>query len=161
MREGEAIEACAGAKLILLDDANHCRVPNHQKVERLIHKELQQYRRKFSCNCKSKRGENHGDTGKLMEHSEWFEIDRDTARNTINRWRTWMRGNPYENRRLNAKENFRINYYWDHPDHMDKLLKQIDGKNAPGSWDWDEFMEHPAWQLHWMQFHKFVLGRKI
>ncbi|KAI9698795.1 MAG: hypothetical protein M1836_003905 [Candelina mexicana] len=56
----------------------------HKKLEYLVHKELQYYRRSERA-C----------TGCLKRHVEWFEVDSDVARATIKRWRDWMLTHPY------------------------------------------------------------------
>lgn len=139
------IKACTGIKLKLFNRADHCPVPNHTKLEALIHKSLQPFRRKFACaSCKD-----------FAEHDEWFEIDENQAIVTINRWRQWMRTNPYCNRQLKPWEDRRISL------HDKRLAQRLavaeDSDRGEGgggkdidSFDWDAFMRSSSsWELWW------------
>ena len=59
--------------------------PHFALAEKLIAKQLQHYRRKFTCsNCKKPHAE------KATEHAEWYEIEIDTALRVIEQWRQWI-----------------------------------------------------------------------
>ena len=123
----EAIEKCLSPLKIepvgLLDDFE---VPSYQKVERLIQTELQPYRRRFKCD--KAKCSNAG-------HTEWFEIDEDKAKESIDRWKDWMRTTPYDSTRcLNSIEAHRIDV------HQKMIIKNKQSRFD--EWSWAAFMQY-------------------
>ncbi|KAF2179903.1 hypothetical protein K469DRAFT_298106 [Zopfia rhizophila CBS 207.26] len=60
-----------------------------QRVEKLCHLELNNFRKTLQCN-KGGHGKNC-DTG----HTEWFEVEEETAIRTVKRWQKFINQNPY------------------------------------------------------------------
>ncbi len=59
-------------------------IPHVSRVERLIHTELKDYRKKRrcgACNC---------------NHIEWFDVDAKHVVKVFEKWRNWILQNPYE-----------------------------------------------------------------
>lgn len=79
---------------ILIEDAKDKRFLHPQAVERIIHTELYNERRKYTCNeC----GHGHdlelgadGVRATATEHGEWFEITEVKALEVVNKWRDWV-----------------------------------------------------------------------
>ncbi|KAL3451520.1 meiotically up-regulated gene 113-domain-containing protein [Aspergillus insuetus] len=61
-------------------------IPHISRVERLIHAELAQYRRREES-CKS--------TTCGKAHQEWFQVDEQHALRVVRKWIAWMRKEPY------------------------------------------------------------------
>jgi hypothetical protein len=61
-------------------------VPHISRVERLIHAELAEYRRKEE-RCQG--------TTCGKSHQEWFEVDEQLALRVVRKWIAWMRKEPY------------------------------------------------------------------
>lgn len=73
------------------------RIPHVSRVEKLIHRELKEVRRKTECSKCDK------------EHDEWFEISIENAIKVIKRWEEWILQAPYEpgfNERWSLKPAF-------------------------------------------------------
>ncbi|MCJ1362968.1 hypothetical protein MMC16_002074 [Acarospora aff. strigata] len=63
---------------------------NFMMVEKLCHKELKNWRKDLPCrSCKNKKGE-------PQIHTEWFEVDPETAIRVVQKWRRWMYQSPYD-----------------------------------------------------------------
>ncbi|KAL2786941.1 meiotically up-regulated gene 113-domain-containing protein [Aspergillus keveii] len=61
-------------------------VPHISRVEKLIHAELAEYRRKEEC-CKA--------TTCGKAHQEWFQVEEQHALRVVRKWIAWMRKEPY------------------------------------------------------------------
>lgn len=151
MKRRDQIQRCIELKLTSANDDDHCPVPNHGRVENLIHAELRNYRRYFPCAaCKQKNREQiqrkkpmtvGHDCDGLKTHGEWFEIDQAKAFEVVGRWREWISMGPYSDGSLRPREQFRINYYANNPRRMEKM-ETVTGDD----WRWDEFMTFPGWR---------------
>lgn len=64
-------------------DGKPPRIPHVQRIERLMHIELCNYRKKRGC----------GGCGK--NHIEWFDIGEVKAREVFQKWRDWINQKPY------------------------------------------------------------------
>ena len=71
-------------------------VPWHKRVEGLIHRQLHNERRCFSCTCqvRVKKHDSKHECG-ATKHGEWFEIGEQQAMEVVQSWRRWMRSKPY------------------------------------------------------------------
>ena len=82
-----------------LADKKECynKISCHKRVEQLIHEDLSNKRRCFTCTCKvSHHKHNSEEDGKKgTEHSEWFKIDETRAKEVVKKWKDWARLNPY------------------------------------------------------------------
>ena len=166
MKRRDQIQRCVEVKLISANGDDHCPIPNHGRVEKLIHAELRNYRRCFPCAvCKQKpkleepKGENPGkkkhDCDGLKMHGEWFEIDQAKAFKVVGRWREWISMGPYCAGALRPREQLRINYYTSNARRMERM-ETVAGED----WRWDEFMTFPEWRYwcSWMR-HEFFRER--
>ena len=85
---------------IHVKDDKDKRFVHYHAVEKIIHAELYNKRRKYLCNeCKKfhyfKLGKNSSKSTQT-EHGEWFEISEDEALQVVNKWRDWVIDNePY------------------------------------------------------------------
>ena len=64
--------------------------PHFSKVERLIHAELGNKRRKILCGTCKKTKKRKADKDEPREHDEWFEISVEMALEVVQRWRAWI-----------------------------------------------------------------------
>ena len=83
------------------------KVSYHERLEKIIHADLYNERCYFSCSCKRSKSrgdshkseaskiDSHQDDG-LTKHGEWFKMDAQEAIERVEKWRTWMRQEPYE-----------------------------------------------------------------
>ena len=151
MKRLDQIQRCMVFKLTSANDDDHCPIPNHGRVEKLIHAELRNYRRCFPCAvCKPRhkkqiqgkksRTVGHSCDG-LKAHGEWFEIDQAKALEVLGRWRKWISMGPYSDGSLRPREQSRINYYANNPRRMG-TMETVTGND----WRWDEFMIDPGWR---------------
>ncbi len=141
----DQINACIPATLQAINDDDRCRVPNHTKVEALIHRELRNYRCYFPCNCKKKSNLRNHDCegfGGETKHGEWFKIDEVKAREVVGRWRTWMSSKPYCDGILRPTEKMRIEDYAENIDRMKGMITADDK-----DWRWDKFMRFSRLRL--------------
>ena len=138
------LEKCAGVKMELFNRNDHFPVVNHQRVERLIHAELQPYRRKYACHCRPSKLDHCDQDDGWVEHGEWFEIEPSKAREVVDRWRKWMSWHPYSGGELREEERLRIDYYFKE-ERNDEMVMEDDKGNE--SWRWDIFMRFSRWQL--------------
>lgn len=166
MKRRDQIQRCVEFKLHSANDDDHCPIPNHGRVENLIHAELRNYRRCFTCAvCKQKpkleerKGEKprekRHDCDGLKIHGEWFEIDQAKAFKVIGRWKDWISMAPYCDGALRPREQLRINYYASNARRM-KRMETMAGED----WRWDEFMTFPEWR-YWCSWtrHEFFRER--
>jgi hypothetical protein len=87
-------------EFIHIEDAKDKRFLHNRAVERIIHTELYNERRKYKCNkCGHK---HHLELGAVdarrtpTEHGEWFEITEEKALEVVNKWRDWViKNEPY------------------------------------------------------------------
>ena len=128
----KAIGKCVPYKLRLYDCNDFHRIPNYQRLEKLIHAELRNERRKFACCCGKK--PKSDDCSKT--HGEWFAISETEASVVINRWRKWMSSDPYTERTLRPTEQLKIDYY-----------------NGRADFRWSDFVEFPRWKLQIVWFY--------
>lgn len=166
MKRRDQIQRCIEFKLISANDDDHCPIPNHGRVENLIHAELRNYRRCFPCAVckqKSKLEELKGEKSKnkrhdcdgLKMHGEWFKIDQAKALQVVGRWREWISTGPYRDGALRPREQLRINYYANNTHRMGRM-ETVTGED----WRWDEFMAFPELR-YWYSWtrHEFFRER--
>lgn len=89
-RKKQIRKACDFQQLERVVDGEQMKFPNYRLVEKLCHVELRNFQKTFLCNCRKPH------TGGQLEHHEWFEVSEDTAVETVQRWRTWLRLSPYD-----------------------------------------------------------------
>ena len=106
-------------------------VPNHRRVEKLIHEELRNERQKFACSCRTK------PDGTCSEHDEWFAISKTKASEVVDKWRKWMSVDPYTEGELKPTEQLKLNYY----------------KSCADLVQWTDFVEVSRWKLMWTWLH--------
>jgi len=75
-------------------DSELVKVPHVNRVEKLVHAELQEFR-KSTKTC----------TGCGKKHDEWFEVDEDHAMAVFMKWKKWIKTSPYEQ---NEKGEWRL-----------------------------------------------------
>jgi len=139
------INVCIKYALEAINDDDRCKVPNHTRVETLIHTELYNYREFFSCTCRRKSNSRQHDCegfGGSTKHGEWFKIDETKAAEVVGRWRTWMSSKPYCDGALRPTEKMRIEDYSENLDRMNSMIT-ANGKD----WRWDKFMRFSRLRL--------------
>lgn len=132
------INRCIGGTLQPINDDDRCKVPNHSKVETLIHRELHNHRHYFQCFCRKKPKQKQHDCDGFdgsTKHGEWFKIDETKAIEIVDRWRSWMSSTPYCDGVLRPNEKVRIDYYAKKPARMNGMIA-ANGKH----WHWNKFM---------------------
>ena len=117
-----------GYDLDVVDDSCYTKIPCHQRLERLIHLELQSVRHHFSCSCKTQKDNPLSDThvnDGLTTHGEWFEIEYQQALKVVKKWRDWMAKKPYgETAFLKAEWTERIQVLDSNSDYTQILEKE-------------------------------------
>ncbi|KAH8787352.1 T5orf172 domain-containing protein [Hyaloscypha sp. PMI_1271] len=89
-----------------VEDENDKRFLHYHKVERIVHAELYNERRKYKCNkcnkCNKGKRFHHLELGEgsvlptPTEHGEWFEVSEEKALEVVNKWRDWViKNEPY------------------------------------------------------------------
>ena len=155
MKRKKQIDACFPYGLEIINEDDHCKSPNHTRIEALVHAELQNYRRYFKCPCRRKARrklhECEGNDG-MTQHGEWFEIDEDKACEVVNRWRKWMSMDPYSDGNLRPTEQARVDHYSEDKELMKNMT--VKGKDGKECWDWDKYMDSPQWRLHSLSIYK-------
>ncbi|KAK3169755.1 hypothetical protein OEA41_009139 [Lepraria neglecta] len=162
LKRKKQIDACFPYGLEIINEDDHCKTPNHTRIEALVHAELQNYRRYFKCPCKRKhRGKLHDCEGNdgMTQHGEWFEIDEDKACEVVSRWRKWMSLDPYSDGNLRPTEQARVDRYSEDP----KLMNDMTVKDEKGKehWNWDKYMDSPQWSLHSLWIYKTLFGPRF
>ncbi len=63
------------------------------RLEKLIHKDLSNERRKFTCSCKKSASEHDKEENNRnqIQHAEWFAIGETRAKQVVKRWKDFMR----------------------------------------------------------------------
>lgn len=133
------IERCFTYNLeIISSDDDFSLVENHTRVERLVHLELRNYRRRFPCPC---RQVSHDGDAKdaWTNHGEWFEISSQKAAEVVTRWRNWMSTEPYLDGNLKPREKAKIDKYRKNPRQMKTMVYR--NKEDQEDWRWDGFLE--------------------
>lgn len=125
------IQRCFKYHLKIISDAGYSSIENHSKVERLVHLELRNYRRRFPCPCRRIRHDGNAQDG-LTNHGEWFEISPKKAIEVVTRWKKWMGMEPYLGGVLVRREKVRIDLYRKKKDMVHRNEKD---------WRWDLFLE--------------------
>ncbi|KAN0092234.1 T5orf172 domain containing protein [Hyaloscypha variabilis] len=87
-------------EFIHVKDSNDKRFLHYHAVERIIHTELYNERRKYKCNnCTHFHQLEVGQASVQStptEHGEWFEISEERALQVVNKWREWViKNEPY------------------------------------------------------------------
>ena len=137
-----AVERCAGCKLRVFNKSDYSIVPNYERVEKLIHEELRNERRRFACPCRKKA------TGSEPSmHDEWFAISEAKAAEVIDRWRKYMYSAPYTELKLRPAERLKIDYY------------NMCG-SFPGSFQWNNFINFPRWKIQYMWLYNELFGSR-
>ncbi|KAF3033867.1 hypothetical protein E8E12_000110 [Didymella heteroderae] len=67
----------------ILKDTSSSRIPHVQRIEKLLHIELGNYRKKRTCD------------GCGRTHIEWFDISAEKARQVYQKWEDWIVQRPY------------------------------------------------------------------
>ena len=139
----KSIERCVSDKLRVYNFNDFYRVQDYQRLEKLIHEELRNERRKLACHC----GKKDTDSDCLIMHGEWFAISEVEASEVINRWRKWMSSEPYTERALRPTEQLKIDYY--------------NGRAAKVHFQWSDFVEFPMWKLQWIWLYNELHGSRL
>ena len=148
------INRCIPYTLKALNNDDFCPVANHTRVEKLIHAELYNYRRKFPCRCGQNSHDGDANDG-MVQHGEWFEIDMNRATKTVARWRSWMNTKPYCNGTLRNQQELRINYYDREP-----LRMKVTRRSEAEDWHWNQFMRCPTWRFWWLQVQAWIFDER-
>ena len=74
-----------------VDQLGYVKVRNVERLEKLIHEDLANERRRFQWSCRPNTRSH--DT----QHREWFEMNVQEASKRVEQWREWMRQEPYGN----------------------------------------------------------------
>ena len=162
LKRKKQIDACFPYELEIINEDDHCKIPNHTRIEALVHAELQNDRRYFKCPCGRKaRGKIHGCEGNdgMTQHGEWFEIDVGKACKVVSRWRKWMSLDPYSDGNLRPTEQARVDHYTEDPELMKTMT--VEDKNGEEHWDWDKYMDSPQWRLHSLWIYKTLFGPRF
>ena len=140
------INKCIKYPLKIIKGEDFCAVPNHKRVERLIHEELRNDRRKFPCDCgRTARKKNDcEESDGLTMHGEWFQLGQARACEVVGRWRKWMSSGPYVEGHLRPLEQLRIDYYDKNPQLKRKM------KTVGNEWRWNDFMNFPGWKFRYL-----------
>ncbi len=121
-------------ELEVVDKSCYQKISNHERVEKLIHEDLKNERCFFRCPCARTRDneDSHGKDG-YTDHGEWFKIDEEEASLRVERWRQWMRQEPYDGAG-DMKSDFRrrVDYC---EKHMKNLQEEEDAEER-----WKTFM---------------------
>ncbi len=88
-----------------------------RKLEKLVHTELEAYRRKEDL-CKRGKGCN------VKTHTEWFEIDVRAVLEVVERWRKWIETGVYVDGKLDRA--------W--TDKIERLV-YVEGQNWSNTWN--------------------------
>lgn len=117
------------------------KISNHERIEKLIHEDLKNEQCFFRCPCARNRDneDSHVRDG-YTEHGEWFKIDEEEACLRVERWRQWMRQEPYEGAG-DMKSDFRRRV--DYCERDMKHLQEEEDANAR----WRTFMT-PFYMTH-------------
>ena len=76
---------------LYIKDPENTKFRHYELVEKLIHTELSNYRRRYKCKtCGSGYKLNPNKRDQHVSHEEWFEIDKDKALQVVERWRRWV-----------------------------------------------------------------------
>jgi hypothetical protein len=143
-------KACDLGKLLILWE-HSLPIPNHERVERLVHKELLNINCTFQCRVCTKKG-----TSEPKTHNEWFLFDSDRASRVVARWNKWLyHSEPYDVRG-------ELKPFW--RDRLEKFkgyglangLRPQDMSKVPWSFEqtarfWDRWVEPSAIEIWW--FH--------
>ena len=155
LKRKKQIDACFPYGLEIINEDDHCKSPNHTRIEALVHAELQNHRRYFKCPCRRKaRGKLHeceGNDG-MTQHGEWFQIDEDKACEVVNRWRKWMSMDPYSDGNLRPTEQARVDHYSEDKELMKAMT--VEDEDGEEYWDWDKYMDSPQWRLPSLWIYK-------
>ena len=124
------IKGCRkNVEIEIIGDDDLYPVDFHERLEKIIHRDLSNERRHFRCPCKRKtrvtssqgRDSHDVDDG-MVKHGEWFEISAEEAIKRVELWRNWMRQDPYWQAGIpglegHLKPNFeqRLNYCLQEP----------------------------------------------
>ncbi|KAH7384808.1 T5orf172 domain-containing protein [Cadophora sp. MPI-SDFR-AT-0126] len=68
-------------------DTQNSRCRYYYKIEKLVHAELSSYQRTLKCDCKNN-----------AHHREWFAVPESVALQAVQRWRRFMKQDPYDDR---------------------------------------------------------------
>ena len=110
------------------------------RVEKLIHLELQEERRQFHCQKCS------------AVHDEWFELGKEGIKRTktvVERWEKWVAKRPYNGKRLRWRERLRID------------LLGLSQKNRDSLWPWDSFLEYPTKKLFVHSLQSWIFDSRV
>jgi hypothetical protein len=126
-------EMC-GITLIELEDSDRNAFEHYSVVESLISAELHNKRRTYECELHHK----------PVKHGEWYEIEKQIALDSVDRWRQWIKyQKPFDDRGF-------LTPYWHW--RVQKLPKSIDNV------DWDRWTRPSSWDYLDFQFEQFGHG---
>lgn len=82
---------------ILMKDSERHKFLHFQLAEKLIQKELHNYRSKYRCHhCRIAHKNPSQEDTNMVQHGEWFKISEELALATVQKWRRWLVTNrPY------------------------------------------------------------------
>ncbi|KAF2174732.1 hypothetical protein K469DRAFT_771439 [Zopfia rhizophila CBS 207.26] len=90
-RINEIKSRCGIPHLERVQDNKDRPVKLYEKLEKLVHAELGNFRVVFDCSGKCQKRKN----GVSTEHTEWFNVPEDVALKTVQRWRKFVMAEPY------------------------------------------------------------------
>ena len=129
-RKKQITSKCKNYDLEIVDyDESFRKIDYHTRLEGLIHADLSNERRIFTCTCTRKTVMHVDDVvDKLITHGEWFAIEEDRAKRVVKKWKDWMRFiKPYNlEGKLNAEMLQEIKQWQRDPIRLDnELLHRI------------------------------------
>ncbi len=137
VRKRQIESKCKVYELELVEEIECFRkVSYHHRVERLIHEDLGNERRKFTCKCKkpNKKHDSTFNDDSQTEHGEWFAIDETLAKEVVKKWKDYMRLKPYsEDGTLNEEMREKIDLWQRAPEKFDSYRAdgELDHRLSP------------------------------
>ena len=132
------VQSCTKYELEVLGTLSPTLVPFYERVEQLIHTDLQNKRHSFKCKCRQKQKQHRSNASDgLTKHGEWFAIGELEAMKTVERWTQWALQKPYRADGILKEEWQRnIRYCKTHPDYHEKTVPAEEKNNER----WKSFM---------------------
>ena len=93
------VQRCGKIVFELVNDQDHTKVTNHERLEAIIHADLWNERHYFYCRCRKKDTKSEASSHCLdtfTKHGEWFKMSKADAMQRVELWREWMRREPYD-----------------------------------------------------------------
>ncbi|KAI1847404.1 hypothetical protein JX265_005535 [Neoarthrinium moseri] len=114
-----------GCRHLLIEEQNdpeHMPIRLYVRAEQLMHRELEDFRHSFKCQCKVK------------SHREYFNVDKSVALEVVQRWREFCKREPYD-------EDGKLRSFWEH------RLRQFNTYGDSGT-----KIDHPERADRWRRF---------